>query len=48
MAKSENESLILIQKFLRENPEVTYIDTFSLICPEEFAKIMIKIHLCIR
>jgi hypothetical protein len=36
--ESENESLILIQKFLRKYPEVTYIDTFSLICPEDFCR----------
>ena len=35
---SESESLILIQKFLRENPEVTYIDTFSQVCPEDFCR----------
>ena len=36
--QSESDSLILIQNFLKENPKVTYIDTFSLICPEEFCK----------
>lgn len=35
---SESESLVLIQNFLKENPKVLYIDTFSLICPEEFCK----------
>ena len=35
---SESDSLILIQKFLEENPQVTYIDTFSIICPEDYCR----------
>lgn len=35
---SNNESNLLIKNFLIENPNVVYIDTFSLFCPDDYCK----------
>ncbi len=34
----ENEKLMLIEKFLLANPKVSYIDSFSILCPGEYCK----------
>ena len=35
---SNNDSLISINKFLLSNPEVSYIDTFSILCPDQICR----------
>ena len=35
---SQNDSIDLIKKFLLANPEVTYIDSFSILCPDDYCK----------
>ena len=35
---SNNESITLIEKFLLANPKVSYIDAFSVLCPDPYCK----------
>ena len=35
---SKEEPILLIKNFLIENPNVNYIDTFSLLCPNDYCK----------
>ena len=36
--ESKIDSILLIQEFLLANPEVSYIDSFSILCPSDYCK----------